>query len=436
MNIKENISELIQLSKSKVGKDSAIVLIGNFLGAGLGFIATILITRTLGPAEFGLFSVALAVMGIASQISDFGISTGLTRFVSLYLKADIQKANLMLKVSLKFKLIITTIVFIIGFFASESLAIHVFGKPELKPILELAFTGAFGTSLVGYISTTLQARQSFAKFTYINLINPFIKITIIVLLYLTYNLNLLSALTTVIIIPFIAFLIGSLIIPRDFLETKGDEKEVLNELYHFSKWILVSVFCVMIFNRLDVIMLTYFKTIEVVGYYSAAYTFAFVFPLVTGTITTVLLPKVSMISEKEQLRNYIKRSLKVSIPFLFPLIILLFISHPLIVYIYGNEYLPAVIIFQILICGFALSIIINPISLIIYSFNKPEILAYLNIMQLILNFIGNVVVIPSYGAIGAAFVTFITSLFASIVVILFVYKLIWSKKYVRNENLH
>jgi len=71
MNLTENISEVIQLSKSKIAKDSAIVLTGNILGAGLGFIATILIVRTLGPAQFGLFSVALAVMGIATQFSDF-----------------------------------------------------------------------------------------------------------------------------------------------------------------------------------------------------------------------------------------------------------------------------------------------------------------------------------------------------------------------------
>ncbi|MEW6698732.1 MAG: oligosaccharide flippase family protein, partial [Bacillota bacterium] len=341
MELSKNISEVIQLSKSKIAKDSAIVLTGNFLGASIGFIATILITKTLGPAQFGLFSVALAVMDIASQFSDFGIGTGLVRFTCLYLNKDNQKANLMLKVSLKLKLIIATLVFLIGFFTSESLAVHVFGKPELIFPLKLAFIGAFGASLVGYISATLQARQSFTKFTFVNLINPIGKFALIGLLFLTYKLNLLSALTTVIILPFIAFLIGSLIIPKDFLRAKGDENEAFHELFHFSKWILVSTFCVMIFQRLDVLMLTYFKTAEVVGYYSAAYTFAFVFPLITGTITTILLPKVSEISENGHLREYTKKSLKFTTPIIFPLIFLLFISRPVILFIYGYEYLPS-----------------------------------------------------------------------------------------------
>ena len=421
MNLTENVNDIIQLSKSKIAKDSAIVLTGNILGAGLGFIATILIVRTLGPAQFGLFSVALAVMAIASQFSDFGIGTGLVRFASSYLKNDNQKANLMFKVSLKLKLIITTLVFLIGFFVSESLAVHVFGKPELIFPLKLAFIGAFGASLVAYITATLQARQSFKKFTLVNILNPLGKLTLIGLLFLTYKLNLLSALTTVIILPFIAFLIGSLIIPRDFLRAKGDENEAFHELFHFSKWILVSVFCVMIFNRLDVFMLAYFKTTEIVGYYSAAYTFAFVFPLITGTITTILLPKVSELSEKEQLREYTKKSLKFTTPIIFPLIFLLFISRPVILFIYGSEYLPSAIIFQILICSFALSIVINPIGLIIYSLNTPEILAYLNIMQLGFNFFGNLFLIPPYGAVGAAIATLLVRVVGTIFIGGYVY---------------
>lgn len=421
MNLTENISEVIQLSKSKIAKDSAIVLTGNILGAGLGFIATILIVRTLGPAQFGLFSVALAVMGIATQFSDFGIGTGLVRFASLYLHQDKLKADLMFKVSLKLKLIISVLVFLIGFFASESLAVHVFRKPELIFPLKLAFIGALGASLVAYISATLQARQFFKKFTLFNLINPLGKFALIGLLFLTYKLKLFSALTTVITLPFIAFLIGSLIIPRDFLRAKGDEKEAFHNLFHFSKWILVSTLCVMIFNRLDVLMLGYFKRAEIVGYYSAAYTFAFVFPLITGTITTILLPKVSELSEKGQLREYTKKSLKFTTPIVFPLIILLLMSRPIILFIYGSDYLPSAIIFQILICGFALSIVVNPISLVIYSLNKPEILAYLNIMQLGLNFLGNLFLIPPYSAVGAAIATLLVRIMGTVFIGGYVY---------------
>lgn len=434
----ENKLDIVQLSKSKIAKDSAIVLAGNMLSAGLGFIATILITRTLDPAQFGLFSVALAVMGIASQFSDFGVSTGMVRFASLYLKNDNQKANLIFKVSLKLKLIITTLVFLIGFFASESLAVNVFGNLQLIFLLKLAFIGAFGASLAAYIGATLQARQSFKKFTLINLIAPVGKIALIGLLFLTYKLNLLSALTTVIILPFIAFLIGSLIIPKDFLKVKGDENEALHDLFHFSKWILVLIFCVMIFQRLDVLMLGYFKVAEEVGYYSAAFGLTSALTILTGSFTVVLLPEISKLTEKDEIKRYIRKVLKVTTILAMLLLPLIFIAKPFILTIYGVEYLGSVIIFKLLCLNTMFILIAHPITLVIYSINKPEISAYVSILQLLANFLGNFLLIPSYGAIGAAITTMITSVGGSFFIMPYIYYKIYKSKitYKRNNGKH
>lgn len=419
--IRENVSELIQMSKSKTGKESLIVLLGNILGAGLGFFSSVLITRTLGPAQFGLFSISIAVMMIASQFSDFGIGTSLVRFFSLFHQKDTEKANLILKVALKFEIIIAALIFLLGFVLSKIFAVHIFGKPELILPLRLAFSGAFGTTLVVFISAVLQAKQSFRQLALVNLIIPAGKAILIGILFLAYKLNFFSALITFATLPFMAFLIGSLIVPRGFLKTRGNERESFKELFRFSRWILVSIFCVMLFDRLNVLMLGYFKPLEEVGYYSAANTFAFIFPLITGTMTTILLPKIAGISQKEQLRKYAKKAVKVTLPILFPLGLLVVIAKPAILFIYGAQYLPSAVIFQILISSFSLAIIANPIGLVIYSLNKPEIAAYVNVLQLILVFLGNILVIPLYGAIGAAGVTFLVKLLGTVLIGMYVY---------------
>ncbi len=415
------ISFILQKAKSRLVKDLAVVFIGNLFGAALGFIATILITRILGPADFGLFSIALAVMGIVVQLSDFGISTGLVRFASLYFKTNKIKAALLLKVSLKLKIIIAVSIFLIGFFLSDFLAINIFQKSDSIIPLKLAFIGAFGASLAGYIPATLQARESFKNYSLFILIEPMAKISLIGLLSLALRLDLFGALTTVITIPFLSLLIGSLIIPKDFLKVAGNEKEPLKELFNFSKWILVSILCTMLMIRLDILMLGYFRVTQEVGFFSAAYTLASVFPLLTGTITTVLLPKVSQISNREQLRKYIIKSLKYSSFVVFPVIILLFISRPLILFIYGSQYLQSANIFRILVVGLALSVIVNPISLIFYALNKTRIAAYLNISQLFANFVSNIFLIPRFGAVGAAFASLVVAMIGSSFVGLYVY---------------
>lgn len=400
-----NISEAIKLSKSTVGKDLLTVLIGNGLGAGLGFAASVLIARGLGPEQFGLFSIALVVMAIAYQFSDFGIGTSLVRFFSSHLQHDKARADLTLKISLKMRLFVTAVVFVIGFLSAESLSNNVFGKPELVFLLKLAFVGALGTSLVGYVLSTLQARQSFIKFTLVNLLTPFAKLALIGILFLTHKLNLLSAFTTVVTIPFMVLIIGSLVIPKDFLRARGNEREAVKELFHYSKWIMVSIVFVTLFGRLDVLMLAYFKDASTVGIYSAAFTLSLIIVLLLSSLVTVLLPRVMTLTTKSQLKDYIRKVLKLDaiiIVFLSPLFVL---SKPVIVLLYGPEFVQSFVIFNVLLISFMIVLVTNTTGLVLHSIGKPQVSSYTNIIKSGFNFALNYMLIPLYGALGAAFAT-------------------------------
>jgi O-antigen/teichoic acid export membrane protein len=248
-----------------------------------------------------------------------------------------------------------------------------------------------------------------------------IRVVLVSLLLLTYSLDLLNAFVAVAGVPFIVTLVGLVTIPWNFLRAKGDERGCARELLHFGKWILVSLFCVMIFSRLGIFMLGYYGSPEEVGYFSAAYTFAMVFPVIAGTITTILLPKVAQLSSSEQMRFFVRKSLKFTMPIVIPSVILLFLSQPIIDLAYGLEFLPSVTVFQILVVSFSFAVIINPVSLVIFSMNKPQILAYLNVLQLLLTFSANMILIPTYGAVGAAVSTLLVSLFGTLFIGGYVY---------------
>jgi O-antigen/teichoic acid export membrane protein len=412
----------LNLLKSRGGKHSMLVLFANSISALFAFIAIVIMSRTLGAAGFGLFSIFFAVMTIATQLSDFGLSTSLVRFAAKHLGRDNVKADLVFKVAWQFQLVVSLLISAVGLLISPLLARHIFSNDILLWPLRLAFIGSFGASLTLYIISTLTARQAFNRFAIVKLIVPFGKMSIIALLCLIYRLNLLSSVATYAILPFIAFIIGAALIPKNFLKVEGDVKTVFFELYHFNKWIVLSVLSVILFSKLDILMLGYFKSPEIVGRYSAAYTLAFIFPLITGSITTVLLPKVSRFNNIRELRSYVKKIVGFTIPVIIPLGIMLILSKYLILHIYGDEYLTSAVIFQILIIGFAFTIIINPISLIIYSINKPRQLTFLNIAQLILNFILNLLLIPSYGAIGAALATLAVNLMGTMFISVYIYR--------------
>ena len=67
--------------KSKTLQDLLKVLSGNIVAQGIGFLNIIIISRDLGPEQYGIFSLLLAIFTVATQVSDFGVSTSYVKYV-------------------------------------------------------------------------------------------------------------------------------------------------------------------------------------------------------------------------------------------------------------------------------------------------------------------------------------------------------------------
>lgn len=425
--------DIISLAKTRTAKETGLVLTGNIIGAILGFIISITLVRVLGPADFGLLSAAIAIMSIASQFTDLGINTGLVKFASEYLKCDQDKSKIVLKIAWEIKLMIGLVVLIVGILLSETLAVYILHKPELTSLLKLAFIGSYGLTLLSFIQANLQAYQWFKKLTIYNISINFFKLILFFLLLFFNLLNLKNALLVNIVVPIFAFILGSFLIPKDFLQAHKYKRENFWRLIHFSKWITISSLAVMIIGQLDILMLTSLKSAVEVGYYATAQKLAFLFPLITGALTTTLLPKVSLLQGRESIVVYIKKILKIT-PWVFLIFIpLIILAKPLIILFFGPDLQSAVLIFQILLTGFIFGIVLNPISLVLYNLNKAYLLAYLNIGQLIVNFLVDLMLIPILGGVGAALATFLVQLLGCIFISLFLNYYLNNKDYAEQK---
>jgi O-antigen/teichoic acid export membrane protein len=183
---------------------------------------------------------------------------------------------------------------------------------------------------------------------------------------------------------------------------------MLNQAVFYSGWIFLFSIIFMLFDRLDVLMLGYFRAGTEVGLYAVAFTLIKPFELIPETFNTVFLPKVAKYTKKLQVFRYMKDTLKVtSFVGLFGVVLIL-VAKPLILTLYGDQYAESVKLFQILIGAFILLTILHPFSLISHSLNKPQILVAMAVINLVLNFVGNLIFIPPYGALGAAVVTLVS----------------------------
>ena len=74
-------------------RQSSITFGGTILNAAFGAIFYILAARFLGPANFGLLSVAIAVLTLLADVGDLGTDTGLVNFVAKNIDKNKKKAK-------------------------------------------------------------------------------------------------------------------------------------------------------------------------------------------------------------------------------------------------------------------------------------------------------------------------------------------------------
>jgi len=197
----------------------------------------------------------------------------------------------------------------------------------------------------------------------------------------------------------------------------------------------MSYLCYIIFNRLDVLMLTRYTSSEDfgrVGLYSIAFRFISPLLLLPASLMVICTPWVSKMHSLDEYRGYIRSILKLTVP-IGILFCLLFPFSRILIQFLADKPLPvatsAARVFNLLLPGVIFMVVTNPLTLITYAENKPWILAYADLLRLILNFIGNYILIqgkfgfPRLGIYGAALATSITAFAGGGFVLVYIY---WS----------
>ncbi|MFO7872841.1 MAG: oligosaccharide flippase family protein, partial [Candidatus Undinarchaeales archaeon] len=105
-------------------KGAGIVFIGMVIGSGIGYFYRLLAARLLGPFEYGLFTLGLAVFLVLSTIASIGLPKGVARYVAFYRgKKDTSRVKGTILITYKL-LILSGVIFSVLFFSlSEWLSV-------------------------------------------------------------------------------------------------------------------------------------------------------------------------------------------------------------------------------------------------------------------------------------------------------------------------
>lgn len=337
----KNFSNILErLKKNQLLKDSLWSLIGNSLGKGLALIAGILIARFLGKDIYGEYGVIKTTILSIGVFSTFGLGYTATKYISEYRIIDSGKIPQFLNVARKITLVFSGCMAMLVFLFSDFIAIRLFSAAYLSQPLKilsiLIIFNAFVTTQIGILS-------GFGNFKEIAKVNSFVGLlTFIFSLPLTYLYGLNGALTALLLVQVMNFILNYIIIKKELLKIPSASKyepTMLRNTINFSLPIALQESIYAMSSWLSIFILIRFSNYGEVGLYSAAIQWNSIILFIPSILRNVVLSHLSKNSNNQQEHSKIlKYTTYINIVATLIPSILIFLFSPLIAKIYGESF--------------------------------------------------------------------------------------------------
>ena len=401
--MKKYYDQVRLIAMSRTARDTYILFAGNTASAFWGFLFILITARALSVEDFGIFSAAVNLATILISVVDAGVSSGAINFVSEAIEEkDSQKADRYIKASIMVRTVAVSI---------TSLLLILFSPVIAKSLLatnnyQISILTAVLCILIfpnGVFPYLFQARREFLRSVIVDNANFIFRLVAAYMLILSGMFKLPHA--------FWSFLPGFLItlvlsfryLGFKFLKSKPSKTEY-RSLLGFSGWVGVNRVISGISGRLDIQMLASITGAAATGLYSIPQRLAMFIPVLTGSYSSVLAPRMAGFSDIEIQKKYLIKSVLGIFPMIAGCLVVMFFGKEFVVLLFGEKYSDSAPIFKALVFSYIPFIVSVPaVTAIIYSLKKTAYIGLFSVFQLVAVFVLNLIFIPRLGSIGPTY---------------------------------
>ena len=415
---KQDTSFIISESLQKVAKGSSIVFIGSLLSLLPAFLGRIIITRYWTKSDYGLYSLALAILTICAVISTLGLIQGVSRNIAYARgKKDYSKISSLISASIWFSFLVSIFVGIVLFLSSETISLKIFHEPALIAPLKIFSMAVPLLTLINIIVSIFRGFDQIKPFVYfqqllIQILFPiFIIIVIILNLSFKYVFFAFTASTFFTLLTLIIYSLGRANTLAMF-SLKFITSTVTKELLVFSVPLLLSAVLSSFLHLTDTLMLGSLTNTAEVGLYNAALPAAHFISFPLAALLMIYIPIFTGLYAKNKYGE-IRRNYAILTKWLcsatFPLFAVLFLyPEQSLTFLFGSTYAPSANALRILSFGFIFHNFVGPCGASLVGIGKSRFVMFTSFTMVILNIALNAILIPFFGIIGAAIATMIS----------------------------
>jgi O-antigen/teichoic acid export membrane protein len=386
---------------------------------GLGFVASLVIARALGPADFGVYAVLAASVAVIGGLAEGGFTEAAVLRVSAVWQLDTSAARERGRAFFWLRLGLAAVVVALGCVLAGPVAQRLLSVDE--GLLRWAFLGIVATAASGAVSALLQATMAWRRMSSLTLVNTGLTAVLAVGLALAGRLDLLAALVVLGIGTSVAtFLVGRGMLPTGWSLRPPSVSALRAEAAHLirtGRWLWVASVFAMLTANAEVLILNRQAALPLVGAYALALNLATKADLVNHSLYTVLLPGVAGLRDRAAVASYVRRGFLRGGLIGLGLLVLIPVSEPLIVLFYGAAFAPAVVFFRLLLGVMVFDVLLTPVLLLPLAYRQARLLAAADALRAVTLVLVAVGTIPVYGAIGAIFARFVARVAGAVLVI-------------------
>lgn len=405
---------------SKVGKNVFSLVFSKLLASVIVFVGYALLFRYFGTTKTGQYQFVLSYVTLFSIVVDFGISQLVIKKVS----ENTEEAKKYLGNFFAVEIILALVIYIV----LGLIPVLRGYEPIVRYAILVTGFGMFLNALSIPYAAIISAYQDMHKIAVVNFFDSVINVALMLLVITLHRsivfLCMVQMFMGIMHLVVYYFLIKKYVpraamlsyIPKlDF----GLIKYMIITALPFGMLVSFSV----VYNKIDVLILTKLTDYAQTGLYTAAYKFFDVLAFLPAVVSSSLYPFFSaemargnVSGVKDALAKYTRYMIGLAVPIAFGGAVL---APKLILAVGGQQFYPGFTAIQILVFASATLFIYSAAnSLMINQFTKLAV--YVTFANIFINSIGNFILIPHFGFRAAATMTLVSELTQAIFYFYFV----------------
>jgi len=392
-------------------RDITGVLGSNVFAVLIGFLIDVVISRQLGPEGRGLYASVLVVPLLVVSFMMMGVRRSAVFHIGKQLYSDDRTVSAVMQV-----LVITAVLAMVVSGLS-----FLYFKPEglTVPLVLLAVSSIPVRLILSYSSGIYLGKEQFKRSNLINWLPLFLNLAGVLLFVTFLHWSVAGALLALFVSNLLVSLISLRHVFSEFKISFRPDKEVIFSLVKLGIGYAMALLIMQLNYKVDILLLQKLSTLDQVGYYSLGVAISDKLWQLPTAMGVVVLSRTANMLDEKSLNQSVSRLLRISFVLVLLAAAILWVIIPYFLpLIFGGKFIPSVDVVRAMLPGIVIFVLPRILNSRFAGIGQPKVLIAIFVPALIINILLNLLWIPYFGGVGAAWASNVSYAFGAITLLI------------------